>query len=465
MASTASGPFAAVLAAEHGPAHPPAPILKKKPAAALAFSEPEDGSSAPVAGEPRRVSVPISHPRYERKTRLNRTMAVTDSTSEDTGRSPADYLSQRSTEILNVRQGPVTHGETIRYQAYACYRTGSRRTHTQSVGYSSDGDLVLMRRDVSESGTSVNSHRRTAVGVDGAVCLNPRARPVDPKVDGEEPTGRWEKRLRRLPKYPGVRCPKNRKTRNRLINDHLAIPALRKQFELAHDDSDPEGLREPAQPHFEALPATLDWVRDTTERAEAERLAKLGAEKKPVMAKQQQLSTESSEFRFMQLSSRLKSELRHAMTTDFMPGFIADVEAKLEALISDDQLGVCTPPADVTSIVCRDGYARLLTHGIAGYYKLTSVSVDSVEGRNTRVTLPKKRVPLPDQRLTAFLRGERPSESPNPGPVSPPMLAGGADSAEENAQGSVLGRRKRFRKRTVRRIGRFVLGEPMAATV
>eukprot|EP00672_Neobodo_designis_P020812 CAMPEP_0174826994 /NCGR_PEP_ID=MMETSP1114-20130205/394_1 /TAXON_ID=312471 /ORGANISM="Neobodo designis, Strain CCAP 1951/1" /LENGTH=459 /DNA_ID=CAMNT_0016060581 /DNA_START=176 /DNA_END=1555 /DNA_ORIENTATION=+ len=449
-----NGPFAAVLAERGGDA---APTILKRPGGASPTSDDDD--SLPR----RRVTVPISHPRYERKTRLNRTMAVTDSASEDTGRSPADMLLQRTTETLRVRQGPVTHQESIKYQAFACYRHGSRQVHTQSVGYSSDGDLVLMRRDVSESESGTSSMRRTTV--DAAVCLNPRARPIDPKVNGEEPTGRWERRLRRLPKYPGVRCPKNRKTRNRLINDHLAVPSLRKQFDATHEESDPEGLREPAAPHFEALPEALDWVRDTTERAEAAALGRFGADKKPPVPKQLQLSTEDGAFRFMQLPGRLKSELRHAMTTDFMPGFIADVEQKLEALVVDDQLGTAVPAVDSLRVPCRDGYGRLITHGIAGYYKLVSTSIDTAEGRVTQVSLPKKRVPLPDQRLTSFLRGERPGDSPVAGPTSPPMLPGGADSDEEQAQSAVLGRRKRFRKRTVRRFGGLALGEPIVGTV
>jgi hypothetical protein len=368
-----------------------------------AESSETEGSSAP-----RSVSVPLITPRYERKTRLNRTMSVTESASEDTGRSPAAILSTRSREALSVKQGPVSHEETITYHTYALYRHGSKQVHSQSVGYSSDGDLVLHRRDIAEAG---DGHKfvRCDVMVEGAVCLNPRAKPKDPVVEeGTDPTDpRLTRRLRRLQKYPGVRCPKNRKIRNRLINDHFAGPTTRKLYESAHEDSDPDGLREPADPTFAPIPKGLAWLVDTDENQQQRAMERYGIDK-PKPLPHTTRSIDSAAFRFAQLQSRMKSELQHAMSTDYMPGFMDDLETRIEQLVAADADGKAASTPTSIEVACRDGYGRLITHGIAAYYKLSSTS-ESREGgeRITVVTLPKKRVPLPEQRLTSHLRGDR----------------------------------------------------------
>jgi hypothetical protein len=285
----------------------------------------------------------------------------------------------------------------------------------------------------------------------------------------------WARRIARMKKYPGVNCPKNRKVRNRLMNDHFATEAARALYDAAGSDEDPDGLKAPAPAAFKAVPKSLDWLVHTDEALQQERMALLGLDLgsfasvgggvkllKPAVVK----PIDSAAFRFTQLQTRMKGELQHAMCTEYMPRFIDELEARFEALISADADAAIVGAPTETEVECRDGYGRLITHGVAAFYKLNSQSSDVNGRRLTIVTLPKKRVPLPDQRLAPYLLRGNGTRSPGAGPAAPPPMPyddGGNDTDNEEAsQLNILLRRKRFKKRSLRRQFAATIQQPRA---
>lgn len=434
------------------------------------------------------VEVPLSHPRYERKTRLNRAMAVTDTTSDSEGRSPGQMLHARAREALNVRQGPVTHQEQISYHAYACYRHGSKQVHTRSVGYSSEGDLVLEKREVAvTSDSEPNVLRRVHVAVDSSVCLNPKAKPTDPQTDGELDE-KWQRRMNKLKKYPGVKCPKNRKIRNRLENDHFARGLARQLYEASRADSEadvPESQR-PNDDFIPQIPRHMRWLLDVDEDTQRREMHKLGlrmpGDDRTSKAPQHDAHhPDSGSFRFAQLSQKMRGDLHHAFTaTEFMPGFIADLDRQFIALI----VAQAESPRASIELKCQDGYGRLVVHGVAAYYKLQSRSENNAQGeRVTVVALPKKPLALPELKMSSYLNGEQPSPTAGVSPTSPepqprpsfreakklakrafalPAAAVDAVGDDDDDEARPV-RRLRFRRRIVRAAAGFRVATPTPA--
>jgi len=444
--------------------------------------------SSPEHGPTRApVEVPLINPRYERKTRLNRVMAVTDSSDTD-GRSPGELLHARAREALSVKQGPVSHSEEVSYHAYAMYRHGSRQIHTQSVGYTSDGDLVLTKREVAvESDSDPNKLKRVHVAVESSVCLNSKARPTSPITDGEL-DAKWQKRLPKLKKYPGVKCPKNRRIRNRLENDHMARGIARQLYEQARSDNE-DALPETQMPNesfIPRIPRGMQWLLNCDEDEQRREMAKLGL-RMPGDHRDAGRGTQiqpghpdSAAFRFAQLSNRMRGDLHHAFTaTEFMPGFMTDLDRQFVDLI----VRQVEQPNATIELTCQDGYGRLIVHGVATYYKLQSRSVNNAQGeRVTIVTLPKKPIALPDLKLTSYLAGENRSPdagnsptTPDPGPrpsfrdaqrlskkafALPPAMTS-VPRENDDDQPSTPVRRLRFRRRILRAANGFRVPTPV----
>lgn len=476
------------LAPKTPPAGPSSPALKVSPVSA----------TPPV---PQAVDVPLIEPRFPRRARGYKEIRSTSGGAALSEGSASDTLSWKSRETLTVRCGHREFQEPLDFHTYALFKNG-RQVHARSVGYSSDGDLVLQREEStrvagrrsptfggSGSESTTPQLRPISVAVTGSVCLNPQAKPPRAHTDSELPSNGVSQYYKRR-KYPGVKCPKNRKTRNRLMNDHMATAAGRRVYDAAKEDDEAlEELTLPTPMFPNAIPSVYEHLVDCSERQQSEFLQLLRLNNNAASLRPG--DKDSANHRFQQLSQRLKGELSHAMTTDYMPTFLSELDEKFSKLISEAKESDDAPSH--VDIQCRDGYGRLMTHGVAAYYKLISESrtLDNGE-RVTRVQLPKPAKKAKDNRCTLglpsmplfkFLSSAR-ARSPSPGaddevplpppssppkPVSsPPLKLASAEKKkpqqrsnseqppegnsplEQNPRGEVdgQGRQKRFKKKT-----------------
>lgn len=410
------------------------------------------------------VPVQLITPRYQKRTRTKNTMTVVasntsgqaddDSTSSTQSPVPShdDYsippqappsppiapsnrstisetLRQRSEDTLKIKHGAANYNEQVQFHTFEMFRHGSRQVQSRSVGYSSDGDLVLYKDQyamiVSDSEIAV-----AGVAIDAAVCLNPAAR--RPMSDAEAVLGPRITKGSRFKKYPGVRAPKNRKIRNRLMNDHFANEVSRKIYNACVDqageirDLEMEDLTKPTFPKLnKQVSEMVLHVDEDKERRDLERRGifmtpPLDAAPNPML-----IDPNSGEYRFNQLNARLKDELKNAIGSEFLTQQIIDLEAYFSEYIS-------RPPKDDQPMAFqfRDGYGRLVCHGVAAYYNLVSRSHEAQsenEKKTTLVSLPKRSakvrpVELPSQTLLVTLQkrqGRSPVLGGAPSPIMP----------------------------------------------
>ena len=495
----------------------PRPSGKRRRQTRGAGALPQAAAEVVPAGQ---VAVPQVVPIFPRRRRAMPVVSVTEGGAVDESFRLSDRVgggptsSARRTEQLTVNyKGGGKLEEDVRYHTYAMFRHGKRQVVTESVGYNVRGDFVVQKSEKAQL-TSTNRAVRKHVSVDHAVCLDPKSKTEVSSDDDPSGPTRLERR------YPGVKCPKNQRTRNRLINDHFASasahPLREATMDGRHDHINDDVTATPA---FGPIPSTLRRILDIEDDDQDKLLStfQLTPAACPVMSSQQPLvagtmDVNSAHWRFSQLPAKIRSELRHAMETDFMPGFIQDIEEKCAALIrtaaaaaqgelqaaggtkaaggsrraspeprgaSSATVGIDTtshPPATGTpttaardiELQCRDGYGRLMCHGVAMYYHLQSKSASRTtapppacaiasdpqldaatarqtsskparaaaagEERFTTISLPKKRVPaLPAAPLTSFLRAGG-GRSPMPqgfaligvSPLPPPGLEEGS---------------------------------------
>jgi hypothetical protein len=466
------------MAAMASPPLPPGGSPKMPPMAAgravVDHSESEGGAS-PAA---RDIGVPLRQPKYEFKTRMKRRMNLSDSESDSAvvGRTAAEMVAHRSVETLKLRQGHVSDSDTVTFRSYAVFQHGKHKIVERSVGYTSDSDLVLYKDEchvadssdqggtsdaAARSGTSDhNRFVRRHVDVTAACVLNPHARPRSPHADADHPVpkGGWEKKMAKMTKYPGVKNPKNRKVKNRLCNDHMATLDGRDIFLLADGGASEDEPSRQREALFGPVPATIRHLLHKSEDEQRRVMEELGVVDSALCSlanadphtNGQLPDKESGAFRYSQLSTRLKSELSHAIaTTDFMPGFIADLEDRFVRLIA-------AGPGKRETVQCHDGYGRLICHGVAAYYFLSSQSETTREGdRVTVVATPKKQVPLPDQTLLSYVQAPPPPPKAQTKTAHKRAMAAAALEQQEmgygegGADGAAALRKKKFKKRVL----------------
>lgn len=341
-----------------------------------------------------------------------------------------DTLRKRSEDTLQIKHGQANYNERVQFHTYELFRHGSRQVQSRSVGYSSDGDLVLYKDQyamvVSDSELAVSG-----VAIDGAVCLNPGAR--RPLSDAEAALGPKHVKGSRFKKYPGVRAPKNRKIRNRLMNDHFANEFSRKLYDACVDNADVDRDLEMGDLTRPTFPKLNKHVRDLVvhvdedkERRELERRGVFSTPSLDAAPNPMLTDPNSGEYRFNQLNARLKEELKNALSSEFLTQQIIDLEAYFTEYIKN-------PPEEdhPMTFQFRDGYGRLVCHGVAAYYSLVSRSQEGGSGaieekKKTVVSFPKKsgarRVELPKQTLLATLQrrqGRSPVLTGAPSPIMP----------------------------------------------
>ena len=389
------------------------------------------------------IPVPLIVPRYQKKTRMHNEMSTTDTAKSAVQPiSATEMLRQRSIEALTIRSGKVSYGDEISYQAYAMYRHGRHQYHTTSVGYSSEGDLVLTKEEISSSSEAEpNRFERQYVAVTGAVCLNPRAKRA---LTDDEMTSRRKVNPSKLKKYPGVKAPRNKKLRNRLMNDHFANTIAREIKRKAKEDEpkgSEEGVDDAAVPCFPECRAVSETLHKAPDKFDAiVNKFKVSPTMRPTSIEKH---PDSAEFRFMQLSQRLKDEIKHAVkNSETLTGVIAELETAFSGYITEMNRysmdssthsngskgsgggsplapapaacgGVSPgmkPSCPPLELFLHDSYCRLICYGVAQYYRLNCASEEfegAEEGvKKTIVTLPAKSdVALPMQSLLSFLKG------------------------------------------------------------
>lgn len=359
---------------------------------------------------PRTAAVPLITPRYQRKSRTNRQMEVTDSFPDH--QTPTGALRQHSTERMTIRNGPQQYDQEVHFHTYDVYRHGKRQIHSRSVGYSSDGDLVMTREDLSEPSDVDNGFTRRTTVISEPTVLDPRAR--RPLTDSEvNRSHKLHLNRPRYKKYPGVRAPRNRKLRNRLQNDYFATEFARKILDAARErrESGLDDTNVEPRKSFVDLPGAVRNAFDMKDDAQERELQRLGVQMSPAgnyVAPPR--DPDSADARFQALNLRLRGELQHALNSEFLTQQIEDLEVGFREFIKRGET--------TESLVYhfRDGYGRLVCHGVAAYYQLVSESrlaPGSGETKLTYVALPKSRktgvrvVNLPYTPLIQVLRGNR----------------------------------------------------------
>lgn len=323
-------------------------------------------ATPPAAGS---VAVPLITPRYQRKSRFFRSMDVTDSIPET--QTPGNALEQQATEDMTIQNGPMRYTEKVHFHTYDLFKHGKHQIHSRSVGYSSDGDLVMMREDLSEV-SDVDSIVRKKTVIYEPTVLNPRAQA--PLTDSELQS-RYYRRFKK--KYPGIRAPRNKKIRNRLMNDYFASEDARRLLDQAREYRE-SAVDEAPKPFFGPLPreleSTFDVIRDEEVRAAQKYWSPA---QKPVAPP---LHPDSAEARLQLLNTRLRAELQRALNSEFLANQIQDLEAEFTRFLRRGD-------ADETLVLhFRDGYGRLVCHGIAAYYCLISKTVASEDAEGTKLT-------------------------------------------------------------------------------
>ncbi|KAG5468640.1 hypothetical protein CUR178_01474 [Leishmania enriettii] len=347
-------------------------------------------STPPLA--PRTTAVPLITPRYQKKSRTARHMNVTDSFPMQ--QTASEALRQEATERMTIQNGSLQYDQQVHFHTYDLYRHGKRQIHARSVGYSSDGDLILMREDYSEPSDVDNSFIRKRTEISDPTVLDPRAR--RPLTDTEMNSRRNIHLNRpRYKKYPGIRAPKNRKERNRLLNDYFAHEAARAILVKAQTwrALQPEESKTPVGPSFADLPRAVMDAFDLEGEEQLLEFERLRIHPNmlapPLRNVRAPLDPDSPEARFQGLNTRLRGELQHALNSEFLSQEIEDLEAHFYEFVKDASQ---SPESLVFHF--RDGYGRLICHGVAAYYLLVSESRTVMDGSGTKLTyvsLPKTR--------------------------------------------------------------------------
>lgn len=318
---------------------------------------------------PHKVEVPLITPRYQHRHRVFNQMNVTD--SNPNVQSPTSLLSNRTTECLTIQQGPMEYTEEVHFHAYDIFRHQKGKIHTRSVGYSDDGDLVMMREDMLEVMSDVEAAVRRKAVIYNSTVLNPSAQA--PPTDSDLPS-RSAQRVKK--KYPGIHAPRNKKIRNRLRNDCFvsdeAKPLLEQAREYEKEAQESGGKEEVHTPKlfFGPLPPSLELTFDVQNEKKKKAAEKYWSQKPKQVPIP--LNPNSPESRLQLLNTRLRAELQRALNSEFLSRQMEDLEANFT-------LYICSSGNESSkkSLVFnfQDGYGRLICHGIATYYGLLSHSV------------------------------------------------------------------------------------------
>ncbi|KPA82217.1 hypothetical protein ABB37_03336 [Leptomonas pyrrhocoris] len=405
-------------------------------------------STPPLA--PRTAVVPLITPRYQKKSRANRHMNVTDSFPQQ--QTPPGALRQETTEQMTIQSGPQQYSQDVHFHTYDVFRHGKHQIHTRSVGYSSDGDLVMTREDYSEPSDVDNNFTRKRTEISEPTVLDPRAR--RPLTDQEmEGHAKLHLSRPRYKKYPGIRIPKNRKVRNRLLNDYFAHELARDILMKAQEfrKSRPKEPVTTTAPSFRDLPKAVIRAFDLEGEEQLMEFERLHVHPDAVAPQVRNVRPpphpDSPEGRVQGLNTRLRGELQHALNSEFLTHQIDDLEVHFTHFIQDNS----TTPESLV-FYFKDGYGRLICHGVAAYYLLVSESRTVMDGSGVKLTyvsLPKSRrhgvraVNPPQVPLLMVLKRNRrnlpakhslscqttPQIAPAADPALPPPLVMGAGEA------------------------------------
>ncbi|KAG5468228.1 hypothetical protein LSCM1_02205 [Leishmania martiniquensis] len=369
----------------------PSPHPRQRSSSSSSSAQSTAATSTPPLG-PRTTAVPLITPRYQKKSRTAHQMNVTDSFPIQ--QTATEALRQEATERMTIQNGSMQYDQEVHFHTYDLYRHGKRQIHVRSVGYSSDGDLILMREDYSEPSDVDNSFVRKRTEISDPTVLDPRAR--RPLTDAEVKGNRKIHLNRpRYKKYPGIRAPKNRKVRNRLLNDYFAHELAKDILAKARKwrKVKPEESGTPVGPAFTDLPKAVMDAFDLEGEEQLLEFERLRIHPKmlapPLRNVRAPLDPDSPEARFQGLNTRLRGELQHALNSEFLTQQIEDLEVHFSAFVKSASK---SPESLVFHF--RDGYGRLICHGVAAYYLLVSESRTVMDGSGTKLTyvsLPKTR--------------------------------------------------------------------------
>eukprot|EP01059_Diplonema_ambulator_P034828 TRINITY_DN7_c0_g2_i10.p1 TRINITY_DN7_c0_g2~~TRINITY_DN7_c0_g2_i10.p1 ORF type:complete len:384 (+),score=57.45 TRINITY_DN7_c0_g2_i10:507-1658(+) len=315
----------------------------------------------------------------------------------------------------NLSVTPTTHnigGEMMTFVPFAHFKSGNQ-VHTKSVGYHSDGDVILFKEDVSSSDSELKRGERKKF----VLTTSHRV---------EQPLNQDKIEARGIRAFPGVTGPKgkqkHRRWRNQFFVDEDVVALLE---ESGHKPSSrPKITKEQFQDLFTHRTATdfgfynsdgeVDrrWEPfiEITEEKQAILLEKYNKGK---TAKPPQDTTLTSNTTVSQRWNRIGKPLRSELVR--LKGkrdtFFKPVETRLLEYIKaiDRSKEDCT---EVDPLVLKfdDGYHRLLCHGVVTYYGLFSVSETGDDGDRYTLVHPPKRCPtpfpVPEMSLLDYLTAE-----------------------------------------------------------
>eukprot|EP01063_Lacrimia_lanifica_P008332 TRINITY_DN15397_c0_g1_i1.p1 TRINITY_DN15397_c0_g1~~TRINITY_DN15397_c0_g1_i1.p1 ORF type:complete len:420 (+),score=135.32 TRINITY_DN15397_c0_g1_i1:160-1260(+) len=335
------------------------------------------------------------------------------------GLPPSTHTDCRTGAIGAMRTGSKERigGDEVTFVPFAQFKYGNT-IFSRSVGYHSDGDLVVLREDsTSDSDAARGQDRRfRSTSTQSRLhAVHKMDQPLNMKKVEEHPRG--------LRAFPGVAGPrgkaKHRRFRNQFfVGDHpaKAVPAAEEDVTLGRP---PPMTKDQYQELFTPHQHTdfqfhdgdgeihAKW-RAFIEITEAQQARYLGARARPKPAPSAHTIGGTPAQRWSRLGRSIRAELGSVASQ--RETFVQPVEERLLHFLDtvDASHKECTEPP-VVALKFDDGYHRLLCHGIVAYYCLVSVSETGDDGeRYTIISAPKSPpfpFPRPDVSLLDHVAG------------------------------------------------------------
>eukprot|EP01062_Namystynia_karyoxenos_P030109 TRINITY_DN2251_c2_g1_i2.p1 TRINITY_DN2251_c2_g1~~TRINITY_DN2251_c2_g1_i2.p1 ORF type:complete len:485 (+),score=163.93 TRINITY_DN2251_c2_g1_i2:101-1456(+) len=300
------------------------------------------------------------------------------------GRStpPVTGRFERLSSLAEVRQERVGGRDDVTFVPFAMFRHGANRIHTKSAGWHSDGDVIILKEEISESS-------------DGDMAVRPRAAMLTDSRRLELPLPERTLAEKGVRAFPGVIGPKAKAKRRRwkraffLDEDHTCGAAEgedrqeARKGRLTKADFQELYCHRPATDfsfHDPEGPVQKKWApfceigMDRQERLLAGMTRKRPTPATPTGA----VEAPTPQQRLGRLAKPLRLELLHCSQkrSNYLPPVEQRIREYLEILRA-------APKAEHAPLLLEfeDGYHRMLYHGVCTYYGLSSQSHNAEDGK------------------------------------------------------------------------------------